>query len=350
MTAALRSMVSAAVVALIAACGGHSALDSAAAPIGEPPKDAITKPVESGPVKVTERVWPAKPNLGDPIYVRLDIDAAAGTAVDAPFQEAGDARLGRFKVAAFAHDTQRTADGGQHLEQVFTLDAPASGKQRIPPLRLEFVDTRADHAGSAANKPQEILTDEVPLEVAPVKTEAIGAKLKDGPGKLDPDVGGTPWMWILLAASAVMVLGAGGGLLFRATRARKQVAARRSAYDEAVAKLEHLEGRGAPAADTVDAWFVELSAIVRTYLERRYEIRAPELTTEEFLQVAARNPNLKTDHRALLSMFLERADRVKFAGYRPASDESLASLKAARAFVEDTRLRPAVAGEQGQAA
>ncbi|MEO6775460.1 MAG: hypothetical protein ABI467_21035 [Kofleriaceae bacterium] len=327
-----------AAVMVVAASCGHHAADEAAGPI-VPPKDAITKPVESGPVKVTERVWPAKPNLGDPIYLQLDIEAAAGATVNAPFQEAGDARLGRFHVAAFSRDAKRNADGSQHLEQLYTLDAPASGKQRIPPLRLEMVDARPEHAGSAAGKTQEILTEEVPLDIAPVKTEAIGARLKDAVGKLDPDVGGTPWMYIVLAVSLVMVLGAGGLLLYRATRSRAKIAARRSAYEEAVAKLHSLAERGAPEATDADGWFVELSAIARSYLERRYEIRAPELTTEEFLQVAARNEGLSTDHRALLSAFLERCDRVKFAGYRPDSDESLASLEAARAFVEDTRIR-----------
>ena len=89
----------------------------------------------------------------------------------------------------------------------------------------------------------------------------------------------------------------------------------------------------------VDAWFVELSAIVRRYLEGRYQVRAPELTTEEFLQEARRAAGLSAEHRDLLTAFLERCDRVKFAGYRPDAEESLATLKAARAFVEDTRLR-----------
>jgi hypothetical protein len=44
-----------------------------------------------------------------------------------------------------------------------------------------------------------------------------------------------------------------------------------------------------------------------------------------------------------LTSFLERCDRVKFAGYRPDADESLATLKAARGFVEDTRLREPIA-------
>jgi hypothetical protein len=34
---------------------------------------------------------------------------------------------------------------------------------------------------------------------------------------------------------------------------------------------------------------------------------------------------------------------VKFAGYRPDAEESLATLKAARGFIEDTRLREPIA-------
>jgi hypothetical protein len=326
------------VLALLVACGGKSSLDQSA--VVEPPKDAIVKPVENGPVKVSEKVWPAKPSLGEPIYLRLDIDAQTGTTVDAPFQEAGDARLGRFHVTGFTRDAKRNADGSQHLQQTYTLEAPGSGKQRIPPLRLEMVDARAGAGSAVAGKTQEILTEEVPLEIAPVKTEAIGAPLKGAIGKLDPDVGGVPWMWILLGGSLILVFGAGSVLLVRATRERKQVAARRSAYEEAVSALGVLELRGAPTeALEVDLWFVELSSIVRDYLERRYVIRAPELTTEEFLQVAARNEALTTDQRALLTAFLERCDRVKFAGYRPDSDESLESWKTARAFVEETKLQ-----------
>jgi hypothetical protein len=144
----------------------------------------------------------------------------------------------------------------------------------------------------------------------------------------------------------VMVCVAGGLLLFRAASARRRIQQQRSAYDEAVTALRALEDRGAPDAAATDAWFVELSAIVRRYLEQRYEIRAPELTTEEFLLVATARPELREDHRGLLTSFLERCDRVKFAGYRPDAEESLATLAAARGFIEDTRLRLAEGGGQ----
>lgn len=322
----------------LVACSGTSLLDSSQPAKHEPAKDAITKTAENGPVKATVTVWPPTPSLGEPIYLRLSIDAPANVSVDAPFQEAGDQRLGRFKVVGFVRDTQRNADGGQHHEQTYTLEAPSSGKHRVPPLRLEMVDSRSD-AGSQAGKPQEILTDEVPLDVAPVKAEDVDAKLRAAAGKLDPTVGRTPWMLIGALVGGGLALATGAFFLLRALAARRRIAAKKSAYDEAIAKLRALEVRGAPVADQADAWFVELSAIVRSYLEHRYDIRAPELTTEEFLQVASRAAELTSAHRTQLSQFLERCDRVKFAGYRPDTSESIDTLAAARAFVEETRLR-----------
>jgi len=323
---------------VIAACGNSSRLDSAQPQKTEPTKDAIAKTAENGPVKATVTVWPAKPTLGDSIYLRLDVDAPAGISVDAPFQEAGDQRMGRFKVVGFVKDTQRKADGAQHQQQTYTLEAPSSGKHRIPPLRLEMVDARGDAKQKA---PQEILTEEVPLEIAPVKQEAVDAKLHAAASTLDPDVGGLPVDLIITVACVALFLVGGSTYLVFMWRSRRKVKVKRSAYDEAVAKLHALEVRGAPAATEADAWFVELSSIVRSYLEHRYDIRAPELTTEEFLVVASRSPELTERHRTQLSQFLERCDRVKFAGYRPESGESIDTLAAARAFVEDTRLRQA---------
>ena len=332
--------------ATLAAAGGchdDEAADPAAsaAPIA-PAKDALARTTEVGPVKATVKVWPAKPALGDAIYARLEIDAPAGVAIDAPFQEAGDQQLGRFRIVAFTRDTQRKPDGSQHHEQTYTLDAPASGRQRIPPLRFEMTDARQG-PGSGAGKPQEVLTDEVPLEIAPLPAEAASAPLKAALGELDPDVGGIGWLTLLGIASLVAVIGSALALGYRALRARHRIERQRSAYDEAVARLRDLENGGPPDDAAADAWFVALSAIVRRYLEQRYEIRAPELTTEEFLQVATARPELSADHRGLLRSFLERCDRVKFAGYRPDADESLATLKAARGFIEDTRLREPIA-------
>ena len=321
-------------IALVACSGGDGDEPEVAAPI-VPTKDAIVKTTDTGPVKTTLTVWPAKPTLSDPIYARLEVTAPAGITIDAPFQQAGDQKLGRFDVVGFTRE-----DHAGIVAQTYTLNAPGSGRQRIPPLRLEMLDTRPG-SGSAGKK-TEILTEEVALEIAPIKTEQVDAPLRAPVGELPITVGGLSWLAILGIVSGLAIVASGSILVARAWKAKRRIAMQRSAYDEAVARLRELQTRGAPASADADRWFVELSAIVRQYLEGRYEIRAPELTTEEFLQTVAAGGALKGEHRDLLAGFLERCDRVKFAGYRPDEAESLVTLESARGFIEDTRLAEAV--------
>jgi hypothetical protein len=72
-------------------------------------------------------------------------------------------------------------------------------------------------------------------------------------------------------------------------------------------------------------------------LEDRFELRAPELTTEEFLASVGESPDLSRDHQNLLREFLRQADLVKFAGVQPSSQDIQRSVDAARRFLEETR-------------
>ena len=343
--------------ALLTACGGDHRAPVTSQQASAPP-EAVSKVTEEGPVKATVKVWPVAPALGDPIYLELTIVAQPGVMVAAPFESE---RLGRFIVAGWSHETSRRDDGAAIEVQHYTLQAPGSGKHRIPPIRLELTDGRgalvapattaadaglgsistAPDPGTAA--PKEVLTEEVPLTVAMVDAARATQDLAGPRGPLDASTRDDRWIWMLGGLTALVIIAGAGWAGLRSVRRTRDRRARISAYEVAVRRLGDLEHRGAPDDDATDAWFVELSAIVRNYLEGRYQVRAPELTTEEFLQEAGRAAGLSTGlslgHRDLLTAFLERCDRVKFAGYRPDAEESLATLKAARAFVEDTRLR-----------
>jgi hypothetical protein len=313
----------------------------------EPPASALRKVSDSGPVKITVEVWPEAPTLGDPIFVRLTTASQPGVTVDLPFQANA---LGRFSVE---NHLSRSARDGQLLvqSQTYELQAPSSGRHRIPPFRLEMIDGRQPtsppagdpDAGAATASPAttdavEVLTEEIPVQVAPVAQDKLATELRPARGALATEVGGRPW-WIWLIPLGALIALISSWRTWRRLRAQRSRRLKQSAYEAAVSRLRGLEDRGAPDDAGADAWFVELSGVVRRYLEGRYDIRAPELTTEEFLQVASRSPELRGDHRELLSQFMLRCDRVKFAGYRPDADESLATLRAARGFVEDTRLR-----------
>ena len=294
-----------------------------------------------GPVSARVTLAPPAPRLGDALVVTLEVTAKTGVAVDMPaFGEA----LGRFAIVDFA-PREELADDGVRLSQRYTLQAPMSGRQRIPRLRVEFLDEREADTEPRA---KELLTDELAFVVASVLPEGGElAELRPARAALEELRG--PWLqrnwpWLVSGLGVLAALGAGVVAWLR----RAEERARLTAFDRAVARLDRLERRGLPGADAADAWYVELSDIVRRYIEERFALRAPELTTEEFLAEAGRSPELTAAHRELLSAFLATCDRVKFARYNPGEDESRGALDVAKRFLNETAASRDKSAETGR--
>jgi len=89
---------------------------------------------------------------------------------------------------------------------------------------------------------------------------------------------------------------------------------------------------------------VELTDILRGYCEARFQLRAAEETTPEFLVSIGGNPMLTADQRRALADFLAAADEVKFAKGEATQEQLLSALRTARQFVTDTIPPPPLAG------
>jgi hypothetical protein len=85
---------------------------------------------------------------------------------------------------------------------------------------------------------------------------------------------------------------------------------------------------------------IAVSDTVRWYLEERFEFRAPERTTEEFLIELQATNLLTPDRKQSLSEFLQRCDLVKFARYEPGRPELQDLHAAAVRLVEETEPVP----------
>ena len=84
-------------------------------------------------------------------------------------------------------------------------------------------------------------------------------------------------------------------------------------------------------------YFEKVSACIRHYLENRFQLRAPWMSTEEFLLHAKTSPVLTTEHKHLLHDFLSLSDMVKFAKYASSKKEAQDSFIIARNFIEQTK-------------
>jgi hypothetical protein len=81
---------------------------------------------------------------------------------------------------------------------------------------------------------------------------------------------------------------------------------------------------------------VLVSDTVRFYLEERFEFRAPERTTEEFLRELQDTNLLLPDQKGSLGDFLQQCDLVKFAKYEPGENELREMHASALRLVEET--------------
>lgn len=84
------------------------------------------------------------------------------------------------------------------------------------------------------------------------------------------------------------------------------------------------------------AFTILVANTLRIYLEERFDFRAPERTTEEFLQEIQGSSALTSKHKEILADFLTRCDLVKFAQHQPAEPELRGLLDTALMLVEET--------------
>ena len=148
---------------------------------------------------------------------------------------------------------------------------------------------------------------------------------------------GLEWLWWTLGALAVVVIAM---LLWRWWRKRKTkayVAPPVPAHIRAKQKL----AEALALISQPKPFVVAVSDTARTYLEERFQFRAPERTTEEFLRELSATDLLLREQKESLGKFLESCDLVKFAKYEPGEKELHELHGSAVRLVEETEPREA---------
>ena len=141
------------------------------------------------------------------------------------------------------------------------------------------------------------------------------------------------WLWLLVGAG---LFAAGLYLMWRLVRwwLRLVRERRMSPIERALAELDRLLRRGLPERGRYKDYYVELTMVVRRYIQRKYGIRAPSLTTEEFFAEIAASGVLASDKARHLNEFMTSADLVNFAGVQATLDMAQAAAASARGYLE----------------
>ncbi len=175
--------------------------------------------------------------------------------------------------------------------------------------------------------PAEDIEDIIELEADPapaVPGDLI--ELKDAPLW-------TGWYWIGGGVWLLIAL-----LVFLLTRKKKPAPAAAAPqtppHEQALQDLREVWADQAELDDK--AFVIALSGVLRRYIEAAFAVRAPERTTEEFLEEASRHEDLKGEFAARLDEFLSLVDLVKFARMPLAQEKRGELYEAAVQFVEES--------------
>ncbi len=109
-----------------------------------------------------------------------------------------------------------------------------------------------------------------------------------------------------------------------------------SLTDKTMRLLAELEARQLWQKSQVKIYYVELTDIVRNYIEERFRTPAMELTTDELLYKAQLLKDLQP-YVSLLSVILTTADLAKFAKAQPLPQEHTDVMEKAKEFVSNSR-------------
>ncbi len=139
-------------------------------------------------------------------------------------------------------------------------------------------------------------------------------------------------IWTLLAMLIIALCFLGWKLARRIHRHIKLM--RMSPRERALFELSELLSKDLAGKNMIKEFYLELTMIVRRYIERQHLIRAPEQTTEEFLAAVGKNPKFSHEVVSRLRSFLEAADLVKFAGDHPTGTEISGATVTATEYIE----------------
>ena len=261
--------------------------------------------------------------IGDEI--RYSIEARTKNNIEVEFPNFGE-NLAGFAIKDFG-SSEKSFWGNKKVVQWYLLDSYVTGEYNIPKAILKYKDTKEEVW-------EELETNEVEVEVKSVlEDEAIDIRDIKGPVSFPDKVN----LFILAGIIAFIAAAGAGAVLFMKIKKEEKSVFLKAPHEIAYEALEELKGKEYIKLGKIKEYYIELSLIVRDYLENRFMLKAPEMTTEEFLTAAKGSNQLSYEQKNLVEKFLSHCDLVKFAKYGPSEEEMNNSFDSAKKLVDQTK-------------
>jgi len=258
--------------------------------------------------------------------ILLNIKISAPSKIDLTLPEVED-RLHGFILNGLFDKAPASQNGKKIVERNARLTPVLADEYRIAPMAIVYKDKSKYPAETNWFATRPIVFELIPPIEGKTAADII-------------DVFEPIWIYPSLkniafyVIKAILCIGLAVTAWKLLKKVRQEAQLRRlSPKERALKELEILLAKDLIGKNRVKEFYLELTMIVRCYIERQHGIRAPEQTTEEFLTAVSNDSRFGNDVLLKLKTFLEAADLVKFAAYRPPDETAKRAADTARDYI-----------------
>ena len=292
-------------------------------------------------IKVTSSPDTATILIGD--QTGFTVTAGLPAGMQAEMNTVFDTLAGKIIILSkIPRDTAVSPDGSLTIKDRYLITAFDSGTYTIPPFYVEVVSGDSllrfysDYSFLTVLRP-----DVTPPDTADVIFDIIGPR---GAPVTFAEV--LPWLVIAVIAAVVLYILARFLPRNPLRRFVRPPAPPEPAHVIALRELNALHAEELWQKGETKEYYSRLSDILRRYIDNRYGISSPELTTDETVRMLQKAAVTGAGQMTLVKELLSVSDMVKFAKYVPESGLHERYHADAVRFVEETRVPDIRAGEE----
>lgn len=347
--AAAAILAGAALLALLPGC-------RAKVPEVSGPEAGMTKSYERGPLTLDVHTSADTITTAETLTLTLSATLEDGYSVEFPaYPEPREPKTGEGDAAASPTEFSLVSDddtppvlqddGRVTRSRAYHLEPFLEGAYAVPPLTVSFwKETEGEDQKSTFD------TEAFSVTVTPVLPPDAAPSMKGIAGPLDVR---DPFPWLRYSVLALLLLGAAGALYwyrFRYTPPPPPPAPPVPPHQRALDALDAIRRAKLVEQGRYKEYYIQVSDVLRRYMEEQFQVRAPERTTEEFLEDLQHNAVLGLQEQLLLREFLRHCDLVKFARAEPTSEQIGETMETCEKFIVDTEAASRAARQPAAAA
>ncbi|OHB63687.1 MAG: hypothetical protein A2Y77_17930 [Planctomycetes bacterium RBG_13_62_9] len=290
----------------------------------------VDKVYERGPASVHVRLDKTKMSIADTVLLQFEATLQPGYEMRMPKV---DKVLENFGIVDWDSLADRLDEKNNVVRtRQYRLEPFLSGRYDIPAFTFQFHDANDPNATA-----HELASEPIPVEV----TSLLGDQrdklvIEDIESVVEmPEPPARWWLRGLVALGVAAVPAV--WLLLRGRGARQMIHIFKPAHEVAYARLRALVAEDLVEQGRIKEFYERISGILRHYIEDRFDLHAPQRSTEEFLAELQFTQALTSPQKAVLEEFLTHCDLVKFARHDPTKEQIQRTFDLVKDFIEKTR-------------